>query len=89
MAKSETANLTVATELTKLVKIVLIFELGGNYPLVAPLLERQYEKDMRAECFLECRFMDHSDTSTIYKTSTGDIKHYTISPDFFQDELLA
>ena len=38
MAKSETTNLTVAIDLTKLGKVVFVFKPDRNFPWMAPLL---------------------------------------------------
>lgn len=55
---------------------------------MVPLLEQQYEMNMRAECFLECWYTNQEDKSTVYKTDTGDIKQYVISPNFLQDNMM-
>lgn len=84
MTKYKTANLSVATNLTKLGKLVFIFKPDPKFPWIVPILQRQYEMDFCAEYFLERRLKDPNDESTVYKTSTSDIKQYVINPYFFK-----
>ena len=87
MSNNFTTSITSVIDLSKLGRVLFIFEKSSIYPWLALILQNQFQVDLLVSDLIEPQFSDKNDEATIYKTPDDDIKYYTKNPVILEEAI--
>ena len=87
MSNDATTSLTTVTNLSKLCKIIFLFEANPVFPWLALTLQRHFQVSLEASTLVHPQLTDPTNLPTVYKTNKKEIKYFAANCSILEEIL--